>query len=107
MTASNDLRERVARAICERFTAMPERMAKELVFLAGNPVGEFWTFGQELADAAIAILTTDVASLYAYEAGLREAARVAEHLNGWGTPRAPDLANHIAACIRALAGEQG
>ncbi len=50
--------------------------------------------------------TTDVASLYAYEAGLREAARVAEHLNGWGTPRAPDLANHIAACIRALAGEQ-
>ena len=27
-------------------------------------------------------------------------AQIAEHLNGWGSPRAPDLAAHIAKCIR-------
>ena len=31
-----------------------------------------------------------------------ECAKVAEHLNGWGWPLAPKLADHIAACIRAM-----
>jgi hypothetical protein len=30
-----------------------------------------------------------------------DAAKIAEHLNGWGTKPCPELANHIAAAIRA------
>ena len=30
-------------------------------------------------------------------------AKVAKHLNGWGSPPRPDIAAHIAVCIRSLA----
>lgn len=32
-----------------------------------------------------------------------DAAHCAEHLNGWGFPPSPELADHIAKCIRDLA----
>lgn len=32
-------------------------------------------------------------------------AQIAEHLNGWGAPRAPELARHIAKVIREQSKE--
>jgi hypothetical protein len=38
-------------------------------------------------------------------AAIHEAADTAQHLNGWGTETAPEVTEHIAKCIRALAPE--
>jgi hypothetical protein len=39
---------------------------------------------------------------HARQEALEEAAKVAGHLNGWGTTPHPELAAHLAKCIRAL-----
>jgi len=41
----------------------------------------------------------------ARDAAIEECAKVAEHLNGWGTTPCPELADHISKTIRALKGE--
>lgn len=53
----------ITRAIASTFTAMPERMAREPVFLAGNYTGDLWPFSIELAKAAVNALPATLARM--------------------------------------------
>jgi hypothetical protein len=84
---SDELIEAAARAICAKHHPR-SRDAHWQNFMAD-------------ARAAYAVLAPALIE-QGVRMGLDAAAHCSEHLNGWGSPRAPELADHIAKCIRAL-----